>query len=728
MTDLRREESVDVNVLKENINYLNNEVKELTNKCNNLMETIQNKDHLIEFLDRSRKATTVKIKEYENLVNKLKNDNQYTVQKLSILNKELSDTKAANLELEMKLTAKEKSLNNNKNDRSFINTHRDVLNLSKSSCNSLNNINNYSLSRRNPKKSIEQINFKSPLHMIKNSKLTLNTSDLECKTPIELVTRRSELKEKFNNMTPRYILYSNREETNLTSNGKQIIDSQRSTNSLNFQVGETEIRGNLLKNIVNSLNEEKLQEINTLETLLWEGENINDKEKTERETKRILSCRTNQEVDELQPDFRSRFKENFNKFFKGSHVNNINNVNIISDRVQLKLALFFEKSDNKMLFFKFLLDCLKKKKHFSQILEKIHEKDIFYLVINKEYCDYLNIIENYLKRKVSIINFHSDRNEENLKSMRVKSMITKFSTKILNRRLNFFRKKVIYLKKSIYKLKIDKKQKKSASLVNYNKYKYQIKEIEEEGDNKEIDFNNITLSFKDKLSDFSIVMNNLSKEDIFLDKVKKNLTLDNVDQSDNFNINILESSFLKDKFKSFKSVKLQKEVASSFIIKCTKNRLLTSLRNLYYKELEITFTIQRKRKILIRNLTKESTDFSICSPLKKSASNLLIRDDLPSTNKETLIPISSRIYGTIATDYTTNATSMQNEGQTVNKSKEKLKAFYKKYLKYSDFLLKDTLKDVSRKPQKEEKTSKQFSQYKMYFTRNNILFNSKGSY
>jgi hypothetical protein len=146
-------------------------------------------------------------------------------------------------------------------------------------------------------------------------------------------------------------------------------------------------------------------------------------------------------------------------------------------------------------------------------------------------------------------------------------------------------------------------------------------------------------------------------------------------KSENFNINILESSFLKDKFKSFKSVKLQKEVASSFIIKCTKNRLLISLRNLYYKELEITFTIQRKRKILIRNLTKESTDFSICSPLKKSASNLLIRDDLPSTNKETLIPISSRIYGTIATDYTTNATSMQNEGQTVNKSKEKLKAF-----------------------------------------------------
>ena len=73
MTDLRREESVDVNVLKENINYLNNEVKELTNKCNNLMETIQNKDHLIEFLDRSLKATTVKIKVYENLVNKLKN-------------------------------------------------------------------------------------------------------------------------------------------------------------------------------------------------------------------------------------------------------------------------------------------------------------------------------------------------------------------------------------------------------------------------------------------------------------------------------------------------------------------------------------------------------------------------------------------------------------------------------------------------------------------------------
>ena len=93
------------------------------------------------------------------------------------------------------------------------------------------------------------------------------------------------------------------------------------------------------------------------------------------------------------------------------------------------------------------------------------------------------------------------------------------------------------------------------SLVNYNKYKYQINEIEE-GENKEI--NNITRRFKVKLFDFSNVMNNLSKEDKFLDKIKKNSTLDNVDQSLNFNLNILESSFLKDKFESFKSVKLHK--------------------------------------------------------------------------------------------------------------------------------------------------------------------------
>ena len=99
------------------------------------------------------------------------------------------------------------------------------------------------------------------------------------------------------------------------------------------------------------------------------------------------------------------------------------------------------------------------------------------------------------------------------------------------------------------------KMKEIFSLVNYNKYKYQINEIEE-GENKEI--HNITRSFKVKLPDYLNVMNNLSKDDIFLDKVKKNSTLDNVDQSLNFDLNILESSFLKDKFESFKSVKLHK--------------------------------------------------------------------------------------------------------------------------------------------------------------------------
>ena len=86
----------------------------------------------------------------------------------------------------------------------------------------------------------------------------------------------------------------------------------------------------------------------------------------------------------------------------------------------------------------------------------------------------------------------------------------------------------------------------------------------------------------------------------------------------------------------------------------------------------------------------------MCSPLNISASILLTREDLPSTNNESLIPITSRKYVTIAR----NATSIQNDGHTGNKSKEKFKAFYKKYLKYSDLLLKDILKDVSRKPQK----------------------------
>ena len=127
----------------------------------------------------------------------------------------------------------------------------------------------------------------------------------------------------------------------------------------------------------------------------------------------------------------------------------------------------------------------------------------------------------------------------------------------------------------------------------------------------------------------------------------------------------------------------------------------------------------------------ESLDFSISSPLKQNNSyQAFVQEPKEDTNYINR-PISYRTLETFSSDPKQNVIN-RNEVQIMENKKTKLKEFYKKYLKYSDFLLKDSFKESTKRrmlsqPDEIENKGKKFSKFRNFFARNNMLLNKTGN-
>ena len=428
------------------------------------------------------------------------------------------------------------------------------------------------------------------------------------------------------------------DDKNCLKNKFRKISSRLSVENFHF-IGDKKMR--LLNH--NHEQEKSNEQLNTLETLLSDDGDLIEKEYQ-------LECNIPQ-GNQFQNDFNDHLNEHNRKSILKQSNNNT------QDRYEIKLTTFMENYDNKMLFLKFLLDCLKKKNNNHVILKKVFINDIFHLIEAKEHDEYLNIIEDYLK-----------------------------------------------------------KYRKSVFLINNTNNKYKMDGIKEESESHPIEFHGIIKSVETKFSQLSNIFKNLNKKSLFTNindtkslPIRSTLKIQDSKLFSNTVFNLM--------LKNTNSNIIVRETSASFSIDNTKYQNPISRKKHYYIEIEISFTIINDKRIFIDlKCFKETTDFTISSPVKICMN---IASNHNVLNNKTEITTSKIQY------QLSKCTNLQLNSVKIDEStKEKLKDFYRKYLKYSDLFLKDSIREAVRKsindldPSKETK----FSPYKILMTRNFFHF------
>jgi hypothetical protein len=647
----------------------------------------------------------VRLAEFQDEINKLKNENQYIAKKLILTRNELEEIKAEKSVLETKLNDKEKSVEDNSSNN---NKNLDRLNNSKLSNESECNRNK---AYTNPNEnnticSIDLINFKTPLDLPLRS-ARLKSNDFECNTPTELISKKKELKESIEKSVAGFCMYSPRNDE--INNKLEILAKQRIRNSHEFREDDRSSRGKILNNMINNI--QINDQLNTLENILSSEETndlkISNKEKATEEIIPIYEKRRS-DMTVKKYDFKESFRENFNRVFVTKHktLMNITDSLNLSDRIFSDRESFFEKRENKTFILKFLIESLKKKKEYKKKIDKVFPDKISSLLRKKNHNEYLSTLEEYLDN-ISVCQDKGKRSFENRKVLTLRR---------LKRKLYCLTQKIKNQKKLIKKLKKKEKESNIPLLRKYKKYKYEMNEIEEEIENKTIDFNCLAINALGKIQDLSDLMSTLSNSNIIRESINSEF---------NNKINLINNNTCptvgKFNFLDRKSTRSNQFVKENIIqFKIKKSYKRNCFQTDHLKQLEITFTILKKIRINHKQYIKESTDFTICSPSKVSSENLQSYNEILLFTKETNVPISYQTCSNIFSQ-----SKPDNQIQKHISNKDQLKLFYRRYLKHTDFFLSDSFRECSKRINQENNIiyGSNFSKFKLFFTRNNITIN-----